>query len=421
MTATTGRLAALRTKTGGAVARVIDTAASVPSLAERARQGTGLLTPLGKAVAVIGAVSWGMGWLLGWRELLVIAASCWVLLLLCAAFVVGRDAFSITVGLEPARVVAGDPSAGQVDVVNVSGRRTLPLRVELPVGAGVAVFDVSSLAPGETCEEIFVVPTERRGVTQVGPATSVRGDPLGLLRRVAASSRAYELIVHPRTVGLDPFGSGLLRDLEGLVSRDLSVSDLAFHALREYAPGDDRRYVHWRTSARAGRLMVRQFQDTRRSTLCVVADGRTDGYEDPEQFETALEVAASLALRACRDNLTATVVAAGPAASGSVPHLLLDALSRAALAEACPDLRQQAVQVASRGADVSFAMLVSGSGRSVEDLQRAASAFPPEVRVVAVRVLPDAPAAIRSGGRAIVVNLPTLGDLPAVLRSGGAA
>ena len=58
------------------------------------------------------------------------------------------------------------------------------------------------------------------------------------------------------------------------------MSDLAFHALREYQPGDDRRYIHWRSSAKAGRLLVRQFLDTRRSHVTVIVD------PDPEQYRS---------------------------------------------------------------------------------------------------------------------------------------
>jgi len=224
--------------------------------------------------------------------------------------VVGRSTVEIVVSLSPSRLVAGEPSAGEITIRNRSTRRAAAGRVELPIGTAVAEFDLPSLLPGQRASDLFVIPTERRGVIPVGPATVVRGDPLGLLRRAAASSEASELIVHPRTVALEPFGSGLLRDLEGLTSKDLTSSDLAFHALREYSPGDDRRFVHWRSSAKAGQLLVRQFLETRRSTLCVVVDGAEGGYGSPSEFETALEVAGSVALRACADDLPA-VVAAG--------------------------------------------------------------------------------------------------------------
>lgn len=395
--------------------RALDALERAPAMTRQAKRWGGVVTRLGWSVLAIGAISWIGGWWLGWRELMVVAGGCLVLLVLAALFVVRPPALQTDVILEPSRVEAGDPSAGQIKARNGSSRRTLPAQIELPVGAGVAVFDVASLAPGAEAEELFVVPTERRGVIPVGPATSVRGDPLGLFHREARSGDAHELIVHPHTTALDPFGSGLLRDLEGLTTKDLSMSDLAFHALREYAPGDDRRYIHWRSSAKANRLLVRQFQDTRRSTLCIVVDGESAGYASPDEFETALEVAASLAMHACRDELASTLVAADQAATGSIPHVLLDALARAQLSGGA-DMALQVSRAVSRGADISFGVLVSGSSRANEDLQRAATRFPAEVRVVALRVAPEESPSVRAGGRASIVGLSRLADLPGLMR-----
>src|SRR5690606_18209330 len=112
--------------------------------------------------------------------------------------------------------------------------RLLPLRMELVVGDGAAEFHVPTLAGGASHEEVFVLPTERRGIIPVGPATAVRGDPLGILRRAVPWTQPIPLFVHPRTVALDHLGAGLLRDLEGQTTNDLSPSDIAFHALREY-------------------------------------------------------------------------------------------------------------------------------------------------------------------------------------------
>ena len=95
--------------------------------------------------------------------------------------------------------------------------------------------------------------TSRAGVLQVGPATAVRSDPLGLLHRPVRWGEARELFVRPVMVVVPTLGAGRVRDLEGTPSDRVSMSDLAFHALREYVPGDDLRHVHWRSSARAGR------------------------------------------------------------------------------------------------------------------------------------------------------------------------
>lgn len=396
--------------------RVSDSVAPFQPLARRAWDAIRVLSPLGRTVAAMGVIAWVAGWQFGWKELMVVAGACLLLLLLAGLFIIGRSSVVIDIRLEPPRVEAGDSSAGQVTVRNTASRRSLPSRVELPVGAAQAVFDVTSLAPGDSVEELFVVPTERRGVIPVGPATSVRGDPLGLYHREASNSAPCELLVHPHTIPLSPFGSGLLRDLEGLVTKDLSPSDLAFHALREYAPGDDRRHVHWRSSARAGRLLVRQFLDTRRSTLCAVVDGQPEGYASEDEFETALEVAGSIARRACRDGLSSVVAAGDQAGFGVVPHALLDALARASLHRKIPPLPELVTRVVARGADISVAVIVAGSTRSPAELQRAASRFPVDVRVIAVRIVPGEAAGIRGEGRATVVQLGQLTDLPALLR-----
>jgi len=374
------------------------------------------VSPLGRTVAVVGLVAWLAGWRLGWQELMVAAAACVVLLAVTALFVLGRAVVSIDIRLDPPRVVAGDTSAGQVTVLNDSGRRTLPFQIDLPVGHDMAAFSVGSLSPGERVEELFVIPTERRGVIPVGPARSIRGDPLGLFHREAASSAAHELIAHPHTIALSPFGAGLLRDLEGLTTKDLSSSDLAFHGLRDYAPGDERHHIHWRSTARTGRLMVRQFLDTRRSTLCVVVDGQPGHYPDPDQFELALEIAGSIAMRACRDGLAGVVVAGDQAATGVVPHLLLDVLSRAEMRRSVPELPLLTSRAVAQGADISVAVLVSGAECTAVEMQRAAVRFPLSVRVLALRVVPGETPGIEGRGRAVVARLAELTDLAPLLR-----
>ena len=375
-----------------------------------------LVTPLGRTLAVVGVACWVAGWWLGWKELMVAAALCLLLLLAGVPFILGNAAVSVVIRLEPPRVVAGDSAVGQLEVMNRSGRSLPPFPVQLPVGDGVAAFDIPPLAVDQRDEQLLVIPAARRGVIPIGPATSVRSDPLGLYRRSTADSEALELLVHPQTVPLTAFGTGLLRDLEGLATKDVSLSDLAFHALRDYAPGDDYRHVHWRSSAKVGRLQIRQFLDTRRSTICVAVDARPSGYSDPAQFELALEAAGSVSMRACKDGLPAVLVAGVHVATGTTPHVLLDALARAELNETSFELSELARRASARRADISVALLVSGSERSIAELQLAASRFPVQVQVLALRVDASEPSGIVGRGRATVLQLHQLSDLAGLLR-----
>ena len=78
-------------------------------------------------------------------------------------------------------------------------------------------------------------------------------------------------------------------------TQDLSSSDVSFHALRDYVAGDDRRNIHWKTTARTGRLMVRQFEETRRAHLLIVLDLDHEAWGSDEEFEDGVSAAASLA------------------------------------------------------------------------------------------------------------------------------
>ena len=248
-------------------------AAAATSPARAARSAWHAASPVGRTVAVIAAGTWLLGLRLGWQELFLVSACCVIALVLAVGFVAGSPSLDVTIELDPVRVTVGAPAAGRLVAVNQSRTRLRPISIEVPVGASRAVFDLPSLARGESADELFVVPTSRRAVITIGPASAVRTDPLGLLRREAVEQAAVELFVHPRIVGIDGLGLGVQRDLEGQTTSDLSTSDLAFHTLRDYVSGDDRRYVHWRSSAKAGKLLVRQFQDTRRSRLTIVVDG----------------------------------------------------------------------------------------------------------------------------------------------------
>ena len=249
---------------GPQVATRREVAGEIASLAlRRAREILRIARPATWVLIAVAVTLWVAGQTLGWWELVVAAIVIGATLALCALFLIGRTAYDVALDLNRTHVVVGERAIGALTLANSGRRAILPSRVVLPVGGGRGVFSVGRLAAGASAEELFAIPTHRRGIVKVGPVSVVRGDPLGLFERVHRRDEPIDLFVHPRTVLFEGQSLGFLRDLEGLPATDLSPDDVSFHALREYQPGDDLRHVHWKSTARTGSVMVRQYEETR--------------------------------------------------------------------------------------------------------------------------------------------------------------
>jgi uncharacterized protein (DUF58 family) len=373
------------------------------------------VTPLAWGLLVVAVAALVAGRLLGWVELTVLAATISLLLLVSVAFTVGRADLDVEVDLRPVRVQAGQRAAAAVTITNQSVRRTQPLGMEVRVGDGVAELQVPPLAHGGTHEEVFILPTVRRAVIPVGPSTSVRSDPFGLLRRAQSWTDPTPLFVHPRTLPLAELGSGFLRDLEGRATDAVSEADVAFHTLREYEPGDDRRFVHWLTSARVGALMVRQFIDTRRSHVGVVVHGRTGAYSHPDEFETAVSVAGSLGMRVLRDEQELSLIASGARVPTVAANAMLDGLAAVEQQEVTTKLGSDVDLLLRHAGGFSLAVLVTGARTSAAELRAAALRFPADVRLLFLRVDHGGATSAQPLASGVLLTLASLDDLPQLL------
>ncbi len=372
-----------------------------------------LLTGLGWASVLVGLLGLLIGRREGWTELTAIGALCLVLVALAGLFLFGRTTVRVELEIAPVRTTVGSPSSGAVHLVNTARTPLLPILLELPVGPAVARFRLPVLMPDQPHEELFVVPADRRGVYPVGPAMTRRGDPLGIVSRDLTWGEEIEVFVRPRMIPLDSLGGGLLRDLEGVSTDAISMSDLAFHALREYSAGDDLRHVHWRSSAKAGQLLVRQYVDTRRSHATLVIDQNPDAYADLGDFETAVSAAASVAVRAALDDFEISLVCGEHAGDGDA-NRVLDVSCRV---EPGPrPLAETARAAAELAPDTSLLLVISGSRADFATLQRAASAFPVEVRRLLVQVDPDRPTRVSEVGGYQALSLNRLEDLAGLLQ-----
>jgi len=271
------------------VSAVADGAGAAPPEAERGLR----LTSTGLAVAAGSIVLGGAGWLLGLPELVVVAVAGAAALVLALLATAAPLAVDLDRRFRPGRVTVDAPAAG---LLTVTSRSRLPLpglTAVDQVGGRPLPVRIRPLAPRGSTVVRTLLPTDRRGRLALGPVRVERQDALGLATRWRALGGSDVLWVRPRVHVVDPLPTGVVLDLEGPISDTAVEGTLTFSTLREYAPGDDLRRIHWPTTARTGGLMVRTHVDTSQPRATVVLDARTDAW-DPERFEQGVEVAASL-------------------------------------------------------------------------------------------------------------------------------
>lgn len=369
----------------------------------------------GWTALLAGAVSFVVGWWTNWWELRLVGVFCLALVTIALAFTVGRGRHEVALVIDQDRVQVGEVAGGELRVRNAGGRRSLPARLDLPIGEHTASFALPSMAVGQAIADRFEVPTERRGVVQVGPVHSVRADPFSLAARVMRWTGVEQVFVHPHTVPLPGRQAGFVHDLEGQASPVSSNADMDFHALREYVPGDDRRQVHWRSSARAGSLMVRQFSETRQSRVALALDCAASSHLGDDEFELAVQVAGSVGLQALREGHPLQVVDGSTVLPSPHPRRLLDELSSVTTR---PDHRLDSLvqQLLRRAPMASLVVLVTGSVPTHAELTAALATVPAEVRVVTVQVDTRASTRVRTIGRSTLVLLPALAELPRAMR-----
>ncbi|KAA0960201.1 DUF58 domain-containing protein [Microbacterium sp. ANT_H45B] len=385
----------------------------------------GLLVAVALVLGVVG------GLLLGWVEAWAVGTIAMVLLIACVPFILGAHDYSIRLELGRDRVVAGSDIGAVLDVRNTGTRLALPGVVDVPVGEGLVEAHVPLLRPDGHHTEQLTIAAHRRGIIDVGPMTITRGDPIGLLRREQRWPEVQRIHVHPVTVRIPSTSAGLIRDLDGTPSTRLVDADLSFHAVREYVVGDSQRHVHWKSTAKTGTLMVRQYEESRHARIAIILDLAADSYESDDEFETAVSAAASLALQGVTEGRDVLFVVSDEIPEHSrnevlairtlptlTPKSMLDATSTVDAADSVMRIEAVTALTVQSYPDLSIAFLVTGSRMPVDRLRRSAIALPAAVEAVAVRTELGQEPTMRTARELSVMTLGALGDLPQMLARG---
>jgi uncharacterized protein (DUF58 family) len=263
--------------------------------------GAGLLVVAGRLIGLVELFTLG-----------VLAAA----LLVGAAVLASSARLELEVGrmVHPARVHVGTVSRVDLTVRNLRANRTPVLLLEDPVsGTRGAHLLVSPLGRGERTVAAYRLPTDRRGLVEIGPLEVIVSDPFGLTRVPTVAAPAVELTVFPHidqiaplpyTTGHDPLAGARQPNSLGRTGEE-------FYALRPYTVGDDLRRIHWPSSARHDELLVRQNELPWQGRSTVLLDVRKVAHRG-ESLEVAVSAAASIvAATARRSDLVRLVTTAG--------------------------------------------------------------------------------------------------------------
>lgn len=205
----------------------------------------------------------------------------------------------------PARATEGVPFDFVLTLVSPRGGRFITVEDGWEGARGRAL--VAHLPAGAPLTCTLSVTPRRRGLYHIGPAEIASRGAVGLLvarRRVGARGR---VAVWPRVHPVPAQAlEVLVPSLDGCADPVRTREAEDFYGLRDYRPGDSLARVAWRTSARRGALVVREFERTRIPRVTVVLD--LDRRQAPERLDAAARAAASLFCAARDRGLTVTLV-----------------------------------------------------------------------------------------------------------------
>lgn len=161
------------------------------------------------------------------------------------------------------------------EIINQSrlGRLWLEIRDQSDVPANRGSKVVANIGSRQYRSYYSRTLLTQRGAFTLGPTVISSGDPFGLFAKQTSFRSEKSLVVLPYIVNLQNFPSppGRLPGGRALRRKSLEVTPYAA-GVREYAPGDPLSRIHWRTTARKDKLMVKEFEQDPQADVWILLD-----------------------------------------------------------------------------------------------------------------------------------------------------
>jgi uncharacterized protein (DUF58 family) len=257
----------------------------------------------GWLTVALGVALWAAGGIFGAGALEQIGVAL-IVLVVAAAVIVRSRRHDVAVrrSVAPERARRGQTVEVKLELTN-EGRGAAPLMLlddKMPLEvAGHARFALNGIEPGGTRETGYEIRPPHRGRYAIGPLHISFVDPFGLAERRSLLAESTDLLVHPSIEPLVvPRELGQQRSMSVSAIRQLTgARGEDFYTLREYSEGDDLRKIHWPSTAKRGKTMIRQEETpwhTRATVLLDDSRARDDALGEASAFERCVEAAASL-------------------------------------------------------------------------------------------------------------------------------
>jgi len=184
----------------------------------------------------------------------------------------------------------------------------------------VTMGGVFALRWFERVERRYRVQCRQRGYFPFGPATLEAGDPFGLFSQKKRESQTAWFIIYPKVLSLAALGLPAKNPF-GEVKSDIPLfpDPIRTVGVRDYRPGDDLRFIHWKATARQQRLQTKLLEPTLSRQIAIFLNVATMEHfwrgVVPRKLERAISVAASVANYAAEQRWPV-----GLMANGSLPR-----------------------------------------------------------------------------------------------------
>ena len=250
------------------------------------------------------------------------------------------------VGTPPTRATAGTPVAFRLGLESDDGRtyRDLSLSLQSAPGLKFSPGEIPlAVEPGKGVLASIVLEPAKRGRYELKGPRARRVDPLGLVGTRTSDWPDQVLFVYPRFFTMERFDIPLGRRHQpgGIPLSSHTGDSVEFTGTRDYREGDPIRSIHWRSWARRGQPVVKEYQEEYFCQIAILLDTFLPSKTSTPAFEASISVVASIADFFSRSEYIVDILAAGPdiyqvSAGRSLAYLenILDVL---ACLDPCPE------------------------------------------------------------------------------------